>query len=169
MVDFGKMADDAKAKQDALAADDAGAATQQRAARAAAVDKAVRALADRVAPLMEKARQDFATRSVETKVVSDFDVKNFVSRKPSLKFSCLSPPRKSDQYRMESTIAVFTSDVESIFVHFEQGNSLSGSVVDKKELRQAPIEASEEMVTAAVGEVVAHYYEMIRTQGHHLK
>ena len=168
MVDFGKLADDAKAKQDALAADDAGAATQRRAARAAAVDKAVAALADHVVPLLEKARQDFAARGIESKVVTEYDVKNFTSRNPSLSFRCLSSPRPSDRYKLESAAAIFSSDGESIFVSFDQGNSLSGSV-DMKEPVQTPIEASEAMVTTAVGEVVSHYYEMMRTQGHHLK
>lgn len=167
MVDFGKLADDAKAKQDAVAVGDAEIGKQNRTARAAAVDKAVAALVDHVAPLIEKAKRDFSARGIESRVVTAYDVKNFKSRNPTLSFSCLSPPRESDQYRLESTAAVFSSDGASIFVAFKDGNSLVA--FEKKEPDQTPVEGCEATVVAAIGAVVGHYYEMMRTQAYHLK
>jgi hypothetical protein len=73
----------------------------------------------------------------------------FTSRRPSLKFRCLSPPRKWDQYRMETKIAVFLSDGKYVFVS-----------IDKDDLGTSPIEQCEGLVGKAMQEVVSNYFEL---------
>lgn len=153
--DFKDMAAKAKADFENRARKEREHRAVEREGRAKEVDRAVNLLRTQILPLLEEAKAAFQiSDGIEAKITLDFDVKNFVSRPPAVRFSCLGPARASDGYRFETPDAEFSANGEEITVKYP------------KELGAAerPTHTShdsvvvQKLVHSAVKEVLNSYY-----------
>jgi hypothetical protein len=82
---------EAKAAHDAPVAQISRQNEEQRQERSRFVEEAVAALISDVLPIVETAAAAFRKKNINTKITKDFDVKNYIDRKPSVVFRCLGP------------------------------------------------------------------------------
>lgn len=128
MNDFRDMADKAKAEHQERIKKEQEARSLERDARAKEVARGVEQLRAYVVGLLDEAKAAFAAQGIETVIRHEFDVKNFVSRAPSVQFHLLGPVRQRDGYRFETAKAEFSSNGEDVTVKYpkefdEQGRA----------------------------------------------
>ena len=154
-TDFQKLAAEGKANLLRRQKEDSDKRAAETMARSAAVDAAVGALDKRVVPILRDAVKSFAAEDMEFSITTNYDVKNFVSRAPSIKFQGHGPRRKQDGYRF---------DARAVFFSSPDGTSITAGVAEhgfdtdpKTHLGTVPAEASGELIEMAVKRALENY------------
>lgn len=110
VVDFGKLAADAKAAHDAKAADEARARDARSLARKRIVDAGIAVLEGVVTPILDRAASEFRQQRIEAVIERDYDVLNFMAEvPPTISFRLLGPKRPSDGYQYKTLLVAFGS------------------------------------------------------------
>lgn len=157
MVDFRKMAEDARLAKEAAQQSESDKYNAEKASVASQRHRAEDALNVHVRPLLEQAAAGYAADGVHVTIEEAGQMHNptyFV--RPALKFSCWSKLRASDNYRMETASAFFATDGEGLWVGAtDNGYEKEAS----KPVGNGPVEAGEVIILMGLQQVIEKHYE----------
>ncbi len=163
-ADFKDMAAKAKAAHETRMAEKAQKDRAENEERSRVVDAAVADLTTNVIPIFERAAAIFREHQIETDIAKDFDVKGFVSKKPSVSFMCFGPKRTTDGYQFKTRAAIVESDSAKIIVTVTR--DVVHNAVEEK-LGSSISAEGESLVTQAVNKVLEAYYMILEKHKSH--
>ena len=158
--DFKSMAAKARADHDKRMAEMGSKATAEKDVRSRHIDDAVKLLEAEIMPLLKRAKADFAESGVDSKIATDFDVKNLTSRLPSVKFWCRGPKQASDNWQFDAPGVTFRSDGKDIKIWFGK--------TPRQNLRESEVfSVRTPYIAVEVGRALQHaleaYYQELET------
>ena len=156
MVDFRKMALDAKIEENRIESERLAKETKVAQEHKIVFDKSVAALVSYVLPLLRDAKLAFESEGIDVKIFNLYEISQRNSIPTAeLRFQLLGPVRKSDKHRFETGPAFFNANENGIISlgtseHMQMNRP-------EKHIGKSPGVSCEELVTKAVEDVLQMY------------
>lgn len=155
-VDFRKLADAAKEKHEAAKQERVASDAAERAVRHAQIDEDVALLESSLVPILRRAANELRTTEIDARVATNYDVKNYVDRAPTVHFYFRGPVVPGDTYVFETRKVEFRIKNAKLQAIAEKATAQGG--VERNLGAVAPADA-EQLVSRAVELSLEHYYQ----------
>lgn len=160
MVDFAKLAAQAKAASDQKISQAEAEHNAKQDARKRIVDIGIAALTEHVMPVLERASAELKTRQIDLEIAEKFDVYNhYHTVSPSLIIQALGPKRPSDGYRFSTLKASFNSFGDNLSVYVAKDSIAS---IPDRPTATVDFIQTEDAVGQAVEKILADYFVTLR-------